>query len=225
MPRNNIHGQERPFRNRAMNLRTNGWFFAGVAGVIAVVALATILTVYPAGTTITGGQRSVSATSSDGLQLTLQISGSVVQQGSSVAINVTEANINAKPLNVSASTAWPVQGLRMSACYSSIYPFGVAVYEGHYTQANLSSAARLNLYPLVPCPLFIRYISGYYFQPNSNEAVVLPGSGSATPMASGVVASGNYTQGESRTNFAPGEYTVAAGDEWGSLVFLYFVVR
>ena len=208
-----------------MDLKTNGWFFAGVAGVIVVVALATILAVYPAGTTITGGQRSVSAASSDGLQLTLQISGSQIQQGGSVTINVTETNTNTKPLNMSASTAWPVEGLRMNACYSSVYPFGVAVYKGHYAQENLSSAARLNLYPLVPCPLYIRYISGYYFQPNSSQALVLPGSGAGMPMASGVVASGNYTQGQSRTNFAPGEYTVAAGDEWGILVFLYFVVR
>jgi len=197
-----------------------------VAAIVVVVALATTLGFTPGvtTTTTTTGPTSAYATSPDGLRLSLQISGSQIQQGGSVTINVTETNTNAEPLNESAKTAWAVQGLRMNACYDSVYPFGVAVYQGRYAMDNLSSASRLNLYPFEPCPLLIRYISGYYFQPVSDMAQVLPGSGSSLPMAAGVVASGNYTSGSSRTNFAPGVYTVAAGDEWGSLIFLYFAV-
>ena len=209
-----------------MSTRTGTPVFVIVTAIVVVVALATTLSFAPGGTrtTTTVGPTSAYATSPDGLRLTLQISGSQIQQGGSVAINVTETNTNTKPLNQSAKTAWAIQGLRMNACYDSVYPFGVAVYKGHYTVDNLSFASRLNLYPFEPCPLLIRYISGYHFQPASDMALVLPGSGSSLPMAAGVIASGNFTSGDSRTNFMPGVYTVVAGDEWGSLVFLYFAI-
>ena len=208
-----------------MNLNSNTSVFVAVAAVIIVAALASTLTVSPAGlSTTTAGGTSTYGTSPDGLQLTLQISNSQVQQGGTLMINVSETNTNSKPLNESAAGSWAVEGLRMSACYASVYPFGVAVYQGHLTKDTLTPSDRLNLYPLVPCPLLIRYVSGYYFQGASDVALVLPGTGPGIPMASGLAVSGNYTTGSSRTSFSPGEYTVVAGDEWGSLVFLYFTV-
>jgi hypothetical protein len=203
-----------------------GSIFFVVVAVVAATVLVSSVVLIPSGpgVTVTSGPTSSSVSSADGLRLTLQISSASVGQGGSVTINVTETNTNDSPLNKSASNGWAVSGLRMSECYSSVYPFGVAVYEGHYTGQNVSEAKPLNLYPLVPCPLLIRYISGYYFQPSSDMAVVLPGSGPGMAMASGLSAKGNYTAGSSLTYFAPGEYTVVAGDEWGSLAFLYFTV-
>ena len=200
--------------------------FIGVAAVVVIAVLASALGVFQthSGVPVQSGPDSASVMSAVGLRLSLQVSTTRVQQGGSVRINVTETNTNPAPVNESAATKWAVTGLRMGACYASIYPFGVAVYAGHYTAQNISSAKALNLYPLVPCPLLIRYISGYYFEPSGNVAVFMPGIGPGVPMTSGVVAAGNYTSGSDVNSFASGSYTVVAGDEWGSLVFLYFAV-
>jgi len=208
-----------------LNSKPSGVIFAVVAVVIIVAALASTLAGSPAGPSSTAaGQTSAYATSPDGLRLTLQISSSQIAPGDPLVINITETNTNAEPLNESARSSWMVDGLRMSACYDSVYPFGVAVFQGHLTRDSLPPSARLNLYPVVPCPLLVRYITGYYFQAASDVALVLPGSGSGVPMASGLASSGNYTTGTNRVDFAPGEYTVVAGDEWGSLVLLHFSV-
>jgi hypothetical protein len=206
--------------------RRDSVLFAVTAAVI-VAAFALSTGQPPAGsrtTTTTSGQESAFVTSADGLRLTLQLSGTTIRAGGSVTINVTESNPLTAPANISATTDWPLQGLRMSACYASVYPFAVAVFQGHYASGNVSTAKPLNLFPFMPCPLLIRYISGYYFEPDSELAVVLPGSGSPISMAAGVAAAGNYTAGNALVRFVSGQYTVVAGDEWGAMVFLYFEV-
>jgi len=175
-------------------------------------------------TTTENGQTSATVRSVDGLALTLEISSANIALGNSVKINVTESNTNAKPLNESAGRSWALQGLRMDTCYSSVYPFGVAVYQGHYSTQDVSSAVPMHLFPFVPCPLFLRYISGYYFSGSSDMAIVLPGNSPRVPMTSGIAAAGNYTSGNNLERFGPGQYTVAAGDEWGAVVLLYFTV-
>jgi hypothetical protein len=212
-----------------ISLQTSGRnpvLFVAMAAVV-VAALGTTLYILPAGsvTTNNGPAISASGTALNGLRFTLSIGSASIHSGGSVTINVTETNTNAKPLNISAAQNWPLQGLRMSTCYASVYPFGVAVYRGHYTSENVSAARPLNLYPIQPCPLLLRYINGYYFSPESDLARVLPGTGPAMPMDAGLVASGNYTSGSLRTPFGPGQYTVAAGDEWGSVLLLNFIVK
>jgi hypothetical protein len=203
----------------------NSSVFIAIAAVVVVAALASTFVVFPSGPgTIKGGQRVATVTSLNGLQLTLQISAFRISSGGSITINVTETNTNAKPLNQSAAHDWPLQGLRINTCYTSVYPFGVAVYQGHYTDKNVSSAKPLQLFPFVPCPLLFRYISGYYFEPSSDMAVILPGTGSSLQMTKGLAASGNYTVGNDSTPFPPGQYTVAAGDEWGAYTLVYFTV-
>ncbi|HKT21703.1 MAG TPA: hypothetical protein VJR06_03640 [Nitrososphaerales archaeon] len=197
--------------------------FVGAA-VLIVVGVFVTAGMVPGSTGPTTGQNNVSVASVDGLSLALRISTTALGRGGSIVINVTETNANSSPLNESAASHWAIGGLRMNACYSSIYPFGAGVFDGHYAEQNISSAKPLNLYPLLPCPLLIRYISGYYFQPSSDLALVLPGSGSSTAMTSGLSSRGNFTSGTNVTYFAPGQYTVVAGDEWGSLAFLYFTV-
>ena len=200
--------------------------FIGVAALVAMAVLVSSLGVpfTGPGGPVPSGPTSASVMSVDGLRLSLQISTAKDSVGGSVLINVSETNTNPLPLNESAARDWAIAGLRMDICYASIYPFGVAVYPGHYTELNVSSAAHLNLYPVAACPLLIRYISGYYFQPSSNVAVVMPGTGPGVPMASGVAAVGNFTSGNNVSYFTRGSYTVVAGDEWGALAFLYFSV-
>ena len=172
---------------------------------------------------------SASTNSTDGLRLVLSINATSLTQGQRLLITATELNTLSAPNNVSKAQSWGVDGLRIGACYSSIYPFGVAVYQGRYTQANVSEAKPVQIFPLVPCPMLIRLVTGYLFQANSDMAQVLPGTGAALPMEANVTVSGNYSPGFAYPSTAPapllpGTYTVAAGDEWGALAFLYFQV-
>ena len=109
-----------------------------------------------------------------------------------------------------------------------MYPFGVAVYRGVVTEANLSMATPLQIFPVVACPMLIRLVTGYAFQPDSDLAVVLPGKTPAIPMEAQVTAAGAYggpsSASQAPVPFSPGMYTVVAGDEWGALAFLHFQV-
>ncbi len=140
---------------------------------------------------------------------------------------MSDYNPSTVELNLSKESAWALDGLSTGECPSLYYPFGVAVFQGRYTSANVSQAVPLRIFPAVPCPMLVRYITGYLFQPMSDNATVLPGTGEV-PMATGVSVSGTYDMGANQLNglmpFAPGSYTVAAGDEWGNLAFAYFVV-
>jgi hypothetical protein len=73
--------------------------------------------------------------------------------------------------------------------------------------------------------MFIRLVTGYVFQPNSNLAAVLPGSGSTAMNGSvDVINATSVGFGQSQP-LNPGRYTVVAADEWGGVAFLYFQVN
>ncbi|MGH9920514.1 MAG: hypothetical protein ACRD6W_16795, partial [Nitrososphaerales archaeon] len=100
-----------------------------------------------------------------------------------------------------------------------------ALYSGTYTAWNVSQATPLQIYPVAPCPLFMRLVTGYLFQPASDLAVVLPGGPNATAMqmSANVTATAVYAS-PSPTPLEPGTYTVAAGDEWGSVALVHFTI-
>jgi hypothetical protein len=166
--------------------------------------------------------------------LQLRLSANASSTGGShgnvtVSIRVDEYNTLAAANNVSKATLWGLDGLSLGACGTQIYPFGVALYSGTYTAANVSKAEPLQIYPIVPCPLLIRFITGYQFQPASDLAVVLPSgpNATATPMSANVTATDVYGIGNGGSYPAPlgpGTYTVAAGDEWGSVVVTHFTI-
>ena len=70
-------------------------------------------------------------------------------------------------------------------------------------------------------------IIGYVFLPNSINAAVMPGGdvSSATPMSADITVKGVYTEGNQLNPLDPGVYTIVAGDEWGTLEFLYVSVE
>ena len=167
-----------------------------------------------------------SQASSSGLRLDLAISQSELAAGQALVISVDSYNPTNGPLNVTAARAWALQGLRADACYSSVYPFGVAVFQGTYTAGNASQGKPLQIFPNVPCPLFIRLVTGYYFIPDSSNATISPGTGSPISISARLTLSGTYPgQGTAPQPFLAGTYTVVAGDEWGTLVFLHFRVH
>ncbi len=88
--------------------------------------------------------------------------------------------------------------------------------------------------------MLVRYVTGYLFQPSSDMALILPGTGNATQMLSIVNATGIYsplmasttssgmggaTSNSMMEGFPPGTYTAVAGDEWGALVILHFTIE
>jgi hypothetical protein len=104
-----------------------------------------------------------------------------------------------------------------------VQPFGIAVYSGHVDSGNVSQAQALNIFPVVPCPMYVRLVTGCEFQPQSDLATVLPSTGTPSPLVGSVVLSGTYTSQTVALN--PGTYTVVAADEWGAMAFLYFQVK
>jgi hypothetical protein len=147
-----------------------------------------------------------------------------VPLGKGVQVNLSEFNTLSSANNVSVSNGWPLQ-VSLGPC-ENVYdqPFGIAVFAGHIDEQNLSEGQRVAIFPIVACPLFIRLITGYEFQPRSDLAVVLPSSGGApSPLVGSVSLRTDYSP-ESRP-LPPGTYTVVAADEWGALAFLYFIVQ
>jgi len=208
--------------------------FAAAVVVATLVAGTFLLTTQPGATSTT----SVSSTSvqtsgsytsaSQSLELRLSVNASSTggpDGNVTVSIAVDEYNTLAAANNVSKATDWGLQGLALGSCDAQTYPFGAALYTGTYTAGNVSQATPLQIFPRVPCPLFIRLITGYLFQPASDLAVVLPSgpNATATRMSANVTARAVYAS-PSPTPLGPGTYTVAAGDEWGSLVLAHFTI-
>jgi hypothetical protein len=175
-------------------------------------------------TVVTPGQTSTFADSQHGLQLRLSISTDLAITGANVvSVNVSEFNTLSGPNNVTMSSQWQTQAALSSCPNTNFQPFGIAVYLGHFTAQNVSQGSQLQIFPITACPMYIRLITGYLFQPNSDVATVLPGSG-PTPMTASVDINGTYSGLGQSLPLNPGTYTVVAADEWGALAFLYFEV-
>lgn len=174
-------------------------------------------------TSASGGMFSVD--SAQGLQLRASLNSTLLQPGEALQVVVSEFNTLASSNNVSASKQWPIQVTLGSCPNVFVQPFGVAVYSGHVDAQNLSAATQLEVFPIVPCPMFIRLVTGYDFQAQSDLAVVLPSSGaSPSPLAASVNISEVYSGHVQGQPLPSGGYTVVAADEWGAMVFMYFTV-
>lgn len=180
------------------------------------------------GSTTTGGgapaATSSVADSLYGLQLRASMNATEISPGQSLGVEVSEFNTLNSVNNVTKSSQWQVQA-SLGSC-PNIYdqPFGVAVYQGYYDAQNVTQGTQLPIFPVSACPMFIRLVTGYLFQPQSDNATVLPGSGSPGPLTGNVTISDTYAGAGRSQPLAPGVYTLVAADEWGALAFLYFRV-
>ena len=178
---------------------------------------------------------SASSKSVSGLELTLSLDSKTYQSGQQVGIDIDEKNTLSKTNTITTSVKWPVSGLGVGPCGVLNYPFGIAIFQGNYTAANVSSASPLQIYEpgTYMCPMILTDISSYVFQPLSDNAAVFQMSESTDvftiamntefePAPTGYWASNDV--GAAFTNFGPGVYTVVAGDEWGALVVVHFTV-
>ena len=195
-----------------------------VAASFAVIATQTRGGTGSTDTQSTSPSTSITSTSvQHGLELRADLNATEIPFGEGVQVSLSEFNTLQAVNNVSSSRAWPVQ-VSLGPCENTYaQPFGVAVYLGHVVEQNLSQGQRVSIFPIVACPLFLRLITGYEFQPLSDLAVVLPSSGAAaTPLVGNVTVRMDYSS--QVRPLSPGGYTIVAADEWGALVFLYFAV-
>ena len=187
-----------------------------------VIALTTRGTTTSQTTTTTLTTTSISP--ENGLKLLVSVNTNSLTPGQPLQININEFNTLSTDNNVTAATNWGVNGLAIGACPNlNTLPFGVAVFQGDYDAQNISQGTPLEIYGAVPCPQLIRLITGYDFPPDSSNAGIMPGGdlASPTPMSATVTVNGVYKQGMQLTPLSSGIYTVVAGDEWGTLEFLY----
>ena len=194
---------------------------------LLIISLFFVL-VLMAGCTQTTTETTTTAQSRNGLQLQVSVNAATVNPAEPLQINVSEYNTLATYNNVAAATNWGVNGLTIGACPNiNVQPFGVAVFQGNYNAQNISQGTPLELYAAVPCAQLIRLITGYDFLPDSNNAAIIPGGDltSPTPMSVTVTINGIYKQGFQLIPLSSGIYTLVAGDEWGSLEFLYINIK
>jgi hypothetical protein len=185
--------------------------------------------------TDTSDVNSATLKSANGLSLSLSLDSTTYQPGQQVDIVIDEKNTLGITNKLNASEKWPVRGIRVGPCGTLNYPFGVAIFQGNYTVANVSSATPLQIYEpgIYHCPMILAGIFSYGFQPLSDTAAIfqMPESDAAFTLEMKTefepAPTGYWTgnvQNTTLTDFEPGVYTVVAGDEWGALVVLHFTV-
>ena len=187
----------------------------------------------PGQTTLVESANAAVIQSAHGLSLSLSLDSTTYYTGNGISIIVNETNMLSKTNKVAITEKWPVSGLSVGPCGTYDYPFGVAIFQGNYTAANILSATPLDLYdPILrhSCPLILSDISSYVFQPSSDIADIFQNSESTAALTGEEMNSDvqpiimGYCNGSTLTDFEPGMYTAVAGDEWGALVVLHFTV-
>ena len=196
-------------------------------------------------TTITIPMSSASTLDSSlGLVLTLTLSTNSM---GNLTVGVAEQNILDRVNNVTLAKNWPVQGESLflwtqAACADS--PYGYEILQGNYAENNFTDGAALFLLAQGPGQCVTRIGPNYLiFEPRSdissniNQSISLsetssgfwtgkqdPYYGSSCP-DSGLIPNSSEDCPLAFTPFAPGIYTVVAGDEWGQVAILHFSVQ
>ena len=195
--------------------------------------------------TVTISQAELVTADSPGLVFIFSLN--TTQIGPGQAINITASMLNplAKENNVTGVSNWAIPALQEDSLpsYSSLSPdyACVQVFQGYYTQSNVSSATPLRISPRGFSATISTSPNNYYlFQPSSDEALfpisTLPNGHSYVALRMEVSAaltgyyplgnsSAQYSNGNTLLQFPAGVYTVAAGDEWGDISILHFQVN
>jgi hypothetical protein len=181
-------------------------------------------------------------TSLIGLRLGAVFNTTQIASGQSIQLNVSDYNLLPKDNNLSISgSSFPLENLgniwagSLGPC-EFILPLGVAVFQGYFTLANISSAPHpLDLYApgMYECPEVFG-IGYYLFEPLSVNATLLDLNGA--PILSGpntplnlqmadTIVLGHYWDSSGAEHVFPASwYTVAVGDDWGDLLIVHFDV-
>lgn len=208
---------------------------AAIVVVVVVIAGAAVLVTQTSHPQVTATSTSYStstgsSSSLDKLDLSLTLNASTISSGQGITATVEDSNTLSAPLNVSASADWPIGSLALGPCGTLNYPVGIAVLQGDYNLSNVSSVSALEIFQpgVYACPMILSSIQSFLFQPSSDNATVYgscePGGACLTETAESAVAFSGYWSGGTFVPFPSGVYTVVAGDEWGDIAILHFVV-
>jgi len=151
-----------------------------------------------------------------GLSLNLNLT---TNQNGWVILTVYEFNTLDRANNVSAAQSWP-SDTSLFRWVQELYEenvgmVGYEILQGNYGPSNFTLGTALWLQPppsLLGCCAEVEPPTSYAFQPLS-QANVLSGS-----------YPGYFVGGSTYTPLSPGIYTVLAGDEWGDVAILHFIV-
>ena len=176
-----------------------------------------------------------------GLELIASTNTSSIQRGQAIVVSVSLVNSLSRTNNISGASDWTLNALDNTSDYLSqgficFTPANFVVFQGYYDSANVSSAKsplQLRSAPVTVSSCHNTNFSVYMFQPLSSTANVTltnpPNYDNTINMqASSLIqqycTSSGSSEGICFTGFSPGTYTIAAGDEWGALVLLHFLV-
>ena len=85
------------------------------------------------------------------LELNLNLSEAATNPGSAspdyaIDVNVSEFNTLSTYNHIAAAQSWPNANLSLGPCGTFEFPFGIVLYQGHYTNQNISSGTPLTIY-------------------------------------------------------------------------------
>jgi hypothetical protein len=191
------------------------------AGTGTIATSATISYTTITNSTATIGNQAVASTVNYtlGLKITLSLNATHFDAGNSVNITLTVQNPFPRTLNLPTSaedwglTQLVVDGDDYGYCVGA-FPFAIEVFGGYLTESNITLGAPFSLPgQAILGGCHIPVLAYNTFPPIVGER----------PIPSDVTS--GYNNGQSFTTFHPGPYTVVAGDRWGQMVILNFVVE
>ena len=108
-----------------------------------------------------GFLRMCGADNPTGLALALSVNTTSVKSNGSLSFVMTLVNPTTRYINISSSDAWYLRNLPDYSwvCYDGSIPYAFAVFRGHYTLVNVSSAENVlhpDAYPSCLSPLTLR---------------------------------------------------------------------
>lgn len=163
-----------------------------------------------------------------GLKLDLSTDSQIIQSGQSLGIDISVNNTLPAQVKVSNVNAWAYSDLNLDPCIPR--PFGIAVFDGYYTEQNMTEGKPLLLFnPVELCPS-VNATQSYVFEPLSTHATVSTCTNSSLlscsysqDMKDHVSISGYWNQGQLYP-FKSGIYTLVGGDTWGHVLMQHFAV-
>ncbi len=161
----------------------------------------------------------------DPLKFSLSVNPMIVKQNQSVAIDITLNNTSQDTIFKAYNSRLTMDMLTRGPC-DWLEPFGIAMFEGNYSLDNIKDGKPISLWAggTYNCQM-ITYITGYSWQPSSDKVTETGGLNYAREMKYHDSFGGFYGDNNTVHKFAPGEYTVVAGDEWGHLAMQHFIVE
>jgi hypothetical protein len=177
------------------------------------------------------------AASLGGLILSVSVNSTQLKTGATLSMAVHEYDPSNVHVNESAAANWKTRNIGIGfGCAFQNLPLSASVFKGYYSIDNLSQAVPLQLVDLQnlgACPP-LWTIQNWVFEPLSDNvqlvgclrsACVTTGNLVSTRQAFSVGGTWPSSPGSvGFTPFKPGIYTVAAGDEWGAVAIVHFIV-